>query len=202
MRIVFPQFLYADPIFSLSPLAIHTRNLLEDPRCTVVVQVILMYFIIISRLFFLLKLLIFLSSGAWMEWTVKCTCNNFWWCCSLACWPAGLYQNCYLLINSLWCLDIIVGYVTLFGVCLVHAKIGSLVEIGTMWWKSWKFMWVGNFWCDGKVGSLKKKFRTKQGLGKLTCTEVWSMAFFSLFQFTSLPGIYLSWLSKLSWTTG
>uniref|UniRef100_A0A0E0JVI5 CREG-like beta-barrel domain-containing protein n=1 Tax=Oryza punctata TaxID=4537 RepID=A0A0E0JVI5_ORYPU len=27
------------PIFSLSPLAIHTRNLLEDPRCTVVVQV-------------------------------------------------------------------------------------------------------------------------------------------------------------------
>ena len=29
----------ADPIFSLSPLAIHTRNLLSDPRCTLVVQV-------------------------------------------------------------------------------------------------------------------------------------------------------------------
>jgi len=29
----------ADPIFSLSPLAIHTRNLLADPRCTLVVQV-------------------------------------------------------------------------------------------------------------------------------------------------------------------
>ncbi|KAL5213478.1 hypothetical protein ABZP36_024325 [Zizania latifolia] len=27
------------PIFSLSPLAIHTRNLLEDPRCTIVVQI-------------------------------------------------------------------------------------------------------------------------------------------------------------------
>lgn len=27
------------PIFSLSPLAIHTRNLLADPRCTLVVQV-------------------------------------------------------------------------------------------------------------------------------------------------------------------
>ncbi|KAF0925149.1 hypothetical protein E2562_015421 [Oryza meyeriana var. granulata] len=27
------------PICSLSPLAIHTRNLLEDPRCTIVVQV-------------------------------------------------------------------------------------------------------------------------------------------------------------------
>ncbi|CAA3024088.1 uncharacterized protein LOC111406412 [Olea europaea subsp. europaea] len=27
------------PIFSLSPLAIHTRNLLADPRCTVVVQI-------------------------------------------------------------------------------------------------------------------------------------------------------------------
>jgi putative heme iron utilization protein len=30
----------ADPIFSLSPLAIHTRNLLADPRCTLVVQVL------------------------------------------------------------------------------------------------------------------------------------------------------------------
>jgi len=27
------------PIFSLSPLAIHTRNLLADPRCTLVVQI-------------------------------------------------------------------------------------------------------------------------------------------------------------------
>lgn len=26
------------PIFSLSPLAMHTRNLLADPRCTLVVQ--------------------------------------------------------------------------------------------------------------------------------------------------------------------
>ncbi len=25
-------------------------------------------------------------------------------------------------------------------VCLVHVKIENLVEIGTMWWKSWKFM--------------------------------------------------------------
>ncbi len=45
--------------------------------------------------------------------------------------------------------------------CLVHAKIGSLVEIETMWQKSWKFMCVRKFWCDGKVGSLKKKFGTK-----------------------------------------
>lgn len=29
----------SDPIFSFSPLAIHTRNLLADPRCTLVVQV-------------------------------------------------------------------------------------------------------------------------------------------------------------------
>ncbi|KAA3484253.1 Pyridoxamine 5'-phosphate oxidase family protein isoform 2 [Gossypium australe] len=27
------------PIFSFSPLAIHTRNLLADPRCTLVVQI-------------------------------------------------------------------------------------------------------------------------------------------------------------------
>ena len=32
-------FQFADPIFSFSPLAIHTRNLLAEPRCTVVVQV-------------------------------------------------------------------------------------------------------------------------------------------------------------------
>ena len=44
--------------------------------------------------------------------------------------------------------------------CLVHAKIGSLVEIETMWWKSWKFMCVEKFWCNGKVESLKKKFGT------------------------------------------
>jgi hypothetical protein len=48
---------------------------------------------------------------------------------------------------------------------LVHAKIGSLVEIGIMWWKSWKFVCVGKFWCDGKIGSLKKKkFGTKHGI--------------------------------------
>eukprot|EP00252_Welwitschia_mirabilis_P026305 TRINITY_DN8572_c0_g2_i4.p1 TRINITY_DN8572_c0_g2~~TRINITY_DN8572_c0_g2_i4.p1 ORF type:complete len:266 (-),score=37.08 TRINITY_DN8572_c0_g2_i4:782-1555(-) len=28
-----------DPLFSLSPLAIHTRNLLADPRCSLVVQI-------------------------------------------------------------------------------------------------------------------------------------------------------------------
>lgn len=36
---VFNIFIFADPIFSFSPLAIHTRNLLADPRCTLVVQV-------------------------------------------------------------------------------------------------------------------------------------------------------------------
>ena len=45
---------------------------------------------------------------------------------------------------------------TNFRVCLVHAKIKSLVEIGTMWQKSWKFMCVGKFWCDGKVGIWRK----------------------------------------------
>ncbi len=32
-------------------------------------------------------------------------------------------------------------------------------------------MCVGKFWCDGKVGNLKKKFRTKQGLraGIIAC---------------------------------
>lgn len=30
---------FGHPIFSLSPLAIHTRNLLADPRCTLVVQI-------------------------------------------------------------------------------------------------------------------------------------------------------------------
>ena len=49
-------------------------------------------------------------------------------------------------------------------VCLVHVKIKSLVEIGTMWKKSLKFMCVEKFWCDKKVRSLKKKFRTKQAL--------------------------------------
>ncbi|CAI5468126.1 unnamed protein product [Closterium sp. Yama58-4] len=29
----------ADPIFLLSPLSIHTRNMLADPRCTLVVQI-------------------------------------------------------------------------------------------------------------------------------------------------------------------
>jgi hypothetical protein len=53
---------------------------------------------------------------------------------------------------------------TWLWMCLVHAKIGSLVEIGMMWWKSWKFICVEKFWYDGKVGSLKKKFGTKQGL--------------------------------------
>jgi hypothetical protein len=47
-------------------------------------------------------------------------------------------------------------------VCLVDAKIGSLVEIGMMWRKNWKFVFVEKFWCDGKIGSLKKNFGTKQ----------------------------------------
>ncbi|GAB4831546.1 hypothetical protein Ancab_005554 [Ancistrocladus abbreviatus] len=33
---------FTDPIFSFSPLAIHTRNLLADPRCTLVVQALRM----------------------------------------------------------------------------------------------------------------------------------------------------------------
>lgn len=33
-----------DPIFSFSPLAIHTRNLLADPRCTLVVQVSTLFY--------------------------------------------------------------------------------------------------------------------------------------------------------------
>ena len=48
--------------------------------------------------------------------------------------------------------------------CLVHTKIESLVEIETMWRKSWKFMCVEKFWCDRKVKSLKKNFGTKHGL--------------------------------------
>jgi len=32
-------FVFLDPIFSFSPLAIHTRNILAEPRCTLVVQV-------------------------------------------------------------------------------------------------------------------------------------------------------------------
>jgi hypothetical protein len=31
--------------------------------------------------------------------------------------------------------------------------------------KSWKFICVEKFLCDGKVGSLKKKFGTKLGPG-------------------------------------
>ena len=38
------ESLDADPIFSFSPLAIHTRNLLADPRCTLVVQVPPLFF--------------------------------------------------------------------------------------------------------------------------------------------------------------
>lgn len=37
--LTFAMSVFADPIFSFSPLAIHTRNLLADPRCTLVVQV-------------------------------------------------------------------------------------------------------------------------------------------------------------------
>ena len=42
-RVCFKQVDFAcdgagNPLFSLSPLAMHTRNILEDPRCTLVVQ--------------------------------------------------------------------------------------------------------------------------------------------------------------------
>ena len=56
--------------------------------------------------------------------------------------------------------------------CLVHVKIESLVEIETMCWKSWKLMCVGKFWCDEKVGSLKKYFGTKHGV---TLVNFWDM---------------------------
>ena len=50
-------------------------------------------------------------------------------------------------------------------ICLVHTKIENLVEIETMWRKNWKFVCVGKFWCDEKIGILRKKnFETKQGL--------------------------------------
>ena len=49
-------------------------------------------------------------------------------------------------------------------VCLVYIKIGSLVKIETMWQKSWKFVYIGKFWCDEKVESLKKYFGTKHGV--------------------------------------
>ena len=39
------HILFTDPIFSFSPLAIHTRNLLADPRCTLVVQVSYLIFL-------------------------------------------------------------------------------------------------------------------------------------------------------------
>ena len=75
-----------------------------------------------------------------------------------------------------WCWSncAILNIILIYRVCLVHAKIESLVENGTMWWKSWKFMCVGKFWCDGKVGSLKKKFVTKLGytliqVGRILC---------------------------------
>jgi hypothetical protein len=58
---------------------------------------------------------------------------------------------------------------TLLRVCSVHAKIKSLVKIRTMWWKSWKVMCAGKFWCDRKVKSLKKKFGTKLGLSQYLC---------------------------------
>ncbi|KAK8641670.1 hypothetical protein V6N13_011052 [Hibiscus sabdariffa] len=38
-RLSSPQSDGTNPIFSFSPLAIHTRNLLADPRCTLVVQI-------------------------------------------------------------------------------------------------------------------------------------------------------------------
>ena len=61
-----------------------------------------------------------------------------------------------------------------FRVCLVHVKIKSLVEVKTMWRKSWKFMCIEKFWCNRKVESLKKKFGTKQGLCKLEVNVIWT----------------------------
>lgn len=42
------HIVFTDPIFSFSPLAIHTRNLLVDPRCTLVVQVSYLIFSLIN----------------------------------------------------------------------------------------------------------------------------------------------------------
>jgi hypothetical protein len=54
---------------------------------------------------------------------------------------------------------------------LVHAKIKSLVEIGTLWRKSLKFMCVEKFWCNEKIKSLKKKFASKHDAGVSTDTN-------------------------------
>ncbi|RVW42801.1 hypothetical protein CK203_079943 [Vitis vinifera] len=60
------------PIFSFSPLAIHTRNLLADPRCTLVVQ------------------LGFIDT--WVEWLIKCESNNFWRCFPAPRTSTGRFQ--------------------------------------------------------------------------------------------------------------
>lgn len=69
----------ADPIFSLSPLAIHTRNLLADPRCTLVVQVPP------TRLFSFLShdLLVLLSSISSCHFFASIKFSSIW----VAMWP-------------------------------------------------------------------------------------------------------------------
>ena len=85
-------------------------------------------------------------------------------------YSACIFNCCckHLALNSITNIKILILYskVDWFKdprLCLVRTKIENLVEIGTIWWKSWKFVYVGNFWCDGKVGSLKKNFVTKHG---------------------------------------
>ena len=104
-------------------------------------------------------------------------------------------------------------------VCLVHSKIESLVEIGTMWQKSWKFMCVEKFWCDEKIESLKKKFGTKLGLSSLfVCLTnrslitygkygsdrkmgeaSWSLCFFAWPWHTPDPTVQMN-LSSIGWS--
>ena len=71
-----------DPIFLFSPLAIHTRNLLAEPRCSLVVQVTL------ATVFKLQKQKVLSFSfwsvtgiwraDTWMEWLVECKSDIIW----------------------------------------------------------------------------------------------------------------------------
>ena len=95
--------------------------------------------------------------------------------------------------------------------CLVHVKIKSLVEIRTMWRKSWKFVCrkVLMWW---KVKSSKKKFETKLGLklvSNFCCMSLFIIPnfFFKLLTFlshqnffTHLNFLLLLTLSSVDWT--